>query len=88
MSHTFTAADPFDQYPDVEFTSTSPDLYVADVEIVAGKKRLTVPGWALLAFVAEHVRNERMRKLENAKTAEVLGIEHQRTRPTELPIHG
>lgn len=39
-----------------------------------GRRDAHIPGEALLAFVADYVRNRRIRMLEDASDAEVLGL--------------
>ena len=49
-----------------------------DVRIVhqgtTGREDAHIPGEALLAFLADYVRNRRIRMLEDASDAEVLGL--------------
>lgn len=45
-----------------------------DVEICVGEETLNVPGEALIAFVADYVRREKIAKLEQADDAELLGL--------------
>jgi hypothetical protein len=48
--------------------------YGTDIEIVVGKRRLTVPSADLKGFMADWVRNERINALENMTDDEVLGL--------------
>lgn len=43
-----------------------------DVTIKRGKKEIDIPGVDLIAFIAEHVRNEKISRLEQAEDMEVL----------------
>lgn len=51
-----------------------------DVHIIhegSGREDAYIPGEALLAFVAHHVRNQRISALEDASDAEVLGLRQE-----------
>ena len=48
--------------------------YGTDIEIVVGKKRLTVPSADLKGFMASWVRDEKIAQLEQASDDEVLGL--------------
>ena len=48
-----------------------------DVHIIhkrSGREDAYIPGEALIAFIAHHVRNQRISALEDASDAEVLGV--------------
>lgn len=45
-----------------------------DVEICVDDVAFPVPGAALLAFVAEYVRRERIAEIENAEPFNLLGL--------------
>ncbi len=66
MSHTYSAGK------DTHFISNS-DLS-GDVTISHKGVEFDVPGWALLHFVADFVRREKMSDLECQSPGETLGV--------------
>ena len=47
---------------------------MSTAEIIAAQCEIEVPGHILLDFVADYVRNERIAKLEQMSTDEILGV--------------
>ena len=48
--------------------------YKADIMIVSGEKRLTVPSEDMKAFMASWVRHKKINRLHEATDDEVLGL--------------
>ena len=53
--------------------------YGTDIEIVVGKKRLTVPSDDLKGFMASWVRTEKIQRLEDMSDDEVLGLPNDKS---------
>ena len=65
MSHTFNAGDTtFIHNPDMS----------GEVTLLHEDKQIVIPGQALIAFMAEYVRQEKIRLIEGTGDAEALGI--------------